>query len=210
MIVMDIPLNAEVQCADGPGGRSTSVVLHPTTKRVTHLVVREASFPHTEWLVPVDLVLDATPTSIRLRCTRHELRQLEPFIVPDGGGGDSLFASYAAGAWLMNPGFGPEALWLPLEPLDHENVPAGDLVVRRGERVDATDGHVGRADEFLMEPTTGHITHLVLREGHLWGQKEVTIPVAQIDRIDAATIYLKLDKHAVEALPTLPVGHQRR
>jgi sporulation protein YlmC with PRC-barrel domain len=71
--------------------------------------------------------------------------------------------------------------------------------------VEATDGHVGRVDKFLVDQATGHITHLVLREGHLWGQKDVTAPISQIDHIEEDTVYLKLDKHAIESLPTIPV-----
>jgi sporulation protein YlmC with PRC-barrel domain len=199
---MDIPLNAEVRCADGPGGRSTYVVLHPKTRRVTHLVVREPGFPHTEWLVPVDQVAEATPTTIQLRCTRHELQLLEPFLEADYIEGDGPYASYPAGAWVIDP-----VIWLPPE---HENIPAGELAVRRGARVDATDGHVGRVDEFLIDPASGRITHLVLREGHLWGQKEVTIPVGQIDRIDEDTIHLKLNKQSIADLPAVPLRRGRR
>ena len=60
----------------------------------------------------------------------------------------------------------------------------------------ATDGHVGEVDEFIVDPADRHITHLILRKGHFWGHKDVSIPVDQIDRIEADTIYLKLDKHA--------------
>jgi predicted lipoprotein with Yx(FWY)xxD motif len=31
----------------------------------------------------------------------------------------------------------------------------------------------------------GHITHVLLQEGHLWGRREVAIPVASLERIDA-------------------------
>jgi len=47
------------------------------------------------------------------------------------------------------------------------------------------------------------ITHLVLREGHLWGQKDVAIPVSEIERIGRETVHLKLDKRRVAALPAL-------
>jgi hypothetical protein len=45
----------------------------------------------------------------------------------------------------------------------------------------------------------------VLREGHMWGQKDVTIPVEQIDHMEKASVYLKLDKRSIGALPTTPV-----
>jgi sporulation protein YlmC with PRC-barrel domain len=60
-------------------------------------------------------------------------------------------------------------------------------------------------DEFLVDPGSGQITHLALREGHLWGRRDVTIPVSAIDRIEDDIVYLKLDKAAIAALPAIPV-----
>jgi hypothetical protein len=56
-----------------------------------------------------------------------------------------------------------------------------------------------------MDPKNGEITHLLMREGHLWGVKDVTVPISAVDTTDGKTIYLKLDKKAVKALPTAPV-----
>jgi hypothetical protein len=33
----------------------------------------------------------------------------------------------------------------------------------------------------------------------------VTIPVSQIERIEENAVYLRLDKHSIEALPAIPV-----
>lgn len=204
---MDIPLNADVQCADGPCGRSTYIIVNPVTQRVTHMVVEGQRFPHTEHLVPLELVIESTPTSIRLRCTKDELKTLEPFIEIEFVQADP---SYMADpyememdeGYLMWPYATPESMVVPVE---YERIPPGELAVRRGARVDATDGHIGRVDEFLVDPKSEHITHLILREGHLWGQKDVTIPVSQIARIEEDIVYLKLDKRYVEALPTIPI-----
>ena len=90
-------------------------------------------------------------------------------------------------------------------PLEHERIPTGEVVIRRGTAVRATDGQVGKVDEFLVDPENDAITHLVLREGHLWGEKDVTIPVSEIDKITENSVYLKLDKQDIESLPTVPV-----
>ncbi len=71
--------------------------------------------------------------------------------------------------------------------------------------MEASDGHVGRVDEFLIDPDTDNITHLVLREGHLWGKKDVTIPVSQIDHYKENIVYLKLNKQAIDDLPVIPI-----
>jgi hypothetical protein len=90
-------------------------------------------------------------------------------------------------------------------PVEEEQIPPGELAVYRGARMEAMDGEAGVLGEFLVNPLTGHISHLILMGGHLWGKKEVTIPVSAIDRIEQDTVYLKLDKKAVEALPSEPV-----
>jgi sporulation protein YlmC with PRC-barrel domain len=89
--------------------------------------------------------------------------------------------------------------------VDEKQIPVDEMAIHRGTQVEARDGHIGQVSEFLVNPTTGHITHLVLKEGILWNKKAVTIPAVQIDRIEQDTVYLKLDKKAVEALPAIPV-----
>ena len=64
---------------------------------------------------------------------------------------------------------------------------------------------MGKVDEFLVDPQNDNISHLVLREGHLWGQQDVTIPVSEIDKITEDAVYLKLDKNDITTLPTVPV-----
>jgi hypothetical protein len=44
-----------------------------------------------------------------------------------------------------------------------------------------------------------------MQKGHLWGKKDIALPVATIDSVGADTVYLKLDKAAVKSLPTEPV-----
>ncbi len=205
---MEIPvrIGASVECSDGPGGRCVNAVVDPVAERLTHVVVREHWFPHSERLVPIDQVAEATPEVIRLRCTRRELKAMDPFVeieyirttMPVYVAELSHSSVYAF-PYVVASG---ETLGY-LE--EHEHVPPGELAVRRGARVEATDGDIGRVDEFLVDPKNGHITHLVLREGHLWGQKDVTIPVSQIARLEEGKVHLKLDKRGVEGLPVIPV-----
>ena len=199
---MDIPINATVECVDGLGGRSTAIILNPISDQITHLVVREPGLLGIERLVPVDLVEESTPQLVRLRCTTDELATMQTFIstefipVPPG------FEPYSVAGTMLWPyvGLDPD-----VPAIEHEEIPPGELAVHRWARVHATDGAIGRVDEFLVNPANDHISHLVLREGHLWGQREVTIPVTEIDRIDEDAVYLKLNKRQVAALPAIPV-----
>lgn len=203
---MDIPLDTNVQCSDGLCGRSTYVVIDPIVEKVTHIVVRDHRFPHIEYLVPVELVIESTPNTIRLRCREDELRTLDPFLETHYEEGDVDALPYDHSQYYLWPYVIPEDEAIPVE---YERVPPGELAVRRSARVDATDGHIGTVDEFLIDPTSGHISHLILREGHLWGQRDVTIPVSEIDTVEAGTVRLKLTKDQVEALPAIPVRRKR-
>jgi len=89
---------------------------------------------------------------------------------------------------------------------DHySSVPPGALAVRRGARVKATDAFVGQVNEFIVNPETGYITHMVLREGLPWDRKYITIAITEIDHIDEKVVYLKLNKKSVKQLPAIPV-----
>lgn len=204
---MDVPVNVEVSCADGVRGKSTKVILNPVTDRVTHVVVSEREFPHTEFMVPLELLAETSASSIRLQCTGAELRELDRFIEVEYLPGQETYMTYGVNDFMLWPYAG---LASPLPPvyLENERIPPGGLAVGRHARVEASDGHVGQVDEFVIERASGHITHLVLREGHLWGQKDVTIPVAAIERIEEGAVHLKLDKRAIAALPAVRV-HRR-
>lgn len=209
---MEIPLNAQVECTDGVCGRSVYVLINPVIDQVTDLVVRENS-SHTEYIVPVDVVSKTIADTIQLRCSKEELEKMDPFIkttfieekIPDrkfgyGGGGYGMGFSY------IKPYVTPDKT--VQVPTEHQEIPPGELAVRRGTRVKATDGYVGHVDEFVVNPENCHITHLVMREGHLWGQKDVIIPLSAMGETREDTVFLKLDKHQIESLPTFPL-HRR-
>ena len=186
---MDIPVNAPVECTDGHGGHSAGVIVNPRNQQVTHLIVKPQG--DLERLVPVDRIVEASPIMIRLHCTKDELTHMEPFIEHE-----HVMLMPDASMWAPEP----QMISIP-----HRRIPKGELAIERGSRVEATDGQVGKVDELLIDPQDEHITHLVLREGHLWGQRDVTIPAYQIDHIEDDIVFLKLDKHAVESLPAVPV-----
>lgn len=191
---MDIPLNVIVQCMDGEAGHSVCVIVDPIKDQITHLVVKEKGLVGMERLVPAHFILETSPNRIRLNCSLQALEKTEIFT-------ESEFIPYPGEAGFTWP-------FYPIEEgliLEQEKIPSNELAIRRGDTVNAVDGPIGRVDEFLVEPKSDLITHLVMREGHLWGQKDVTIPVSQIDHIESDAVYLKLTKKEVELMPSLPV-----
>lgn len=204
---MDLPLDVDVYCADGLCGRSTTVIINLLSKEITHLVVRKRHGAHIEVLVPLDLVIEVSPSQIRLRCTGKDLIGLETFIRYEFIESPTPLLGYAPGEMMVWPYVLPEE---NVAVFELENLEPGEVAIRRGDPIWATNGRIGRVDEFLVDPVNGRITHLVLREGHLWGQRDVTIPVSQIDRIEEDTVYLKLTRQEVENLLTVPVRKRAR
>jgi uncharacterized membrane protein len=200
----EIPLSAKVECKDGACGESITVIVNPTTRKVTHFVVRYKDLPDPDQrLVPVDQVLDTSSDLIRLRCTRDELAQMEPFVETQYIRTEQPVPTYEAYDSYMFP------YVTQVETVDTavevERVPSGGLAIHRGTQVEAVDGHVGEVGELVVDPETGDITHLVLREGHLWGKKDVTLSLSAVDWVEQDTVYVKLDKRAVASLPAIPV-----
>lgn len=196
--MIEIPIEADIECVDEHCGRSAGVIIDPTTQEATHFIVKESRPPHVERLVSLELVAETTSDLIRLRCTMGNLSALDPFVQTDH-------------VWSERPRYidlsGPYSVPYSVcekeaivVPVTYEQIPPGEVVVRRNARVEATDGYMGRVEEFLVDPRTGQITHLVLRERRLRGRKEMTVPVSEIERMDEEAIHLKHDQRATESL----------
>ncbi len=214
---MEISLNAQVEYTDGlvwhPVGRSVSVLIDPIVDKITHVVVKETEAPHTEYLVPLELVAETTAENIRLRCNKFELEQFDPFIKTTFIEKTVPASNFGSGGGMYGMGAHYYAPYVTADvtvqvPVEHSQIPPGELAVCRGARVEATDGPVGKVDEFVINPQNGYITHLVMREGHLWEKRDVIIHVSAIGEIREGTVFLNLDQHQVEILPTFPV-HRR-
>ncbi len=82
----------------------------------------------------------------------------------------------------------------------------GEVDVRRGEPVFATDGEIGKIQGLVIDPSSRHVTHVLLEEGHLWGRKEVAIPIGSITRV-GDVIRLTIDKQQVQDLPSADIDH---
>ncbi|MFN8439681.1 MAG: PRC-barrel domain-containing protein [Caldilineaceae bacterium] len=207
---MDIPINVEVHCVDGLAGHSSCIILNPLTRIVTHFVLHRQTMFGGEVLVPVALIKESTPDLILLRCQLHELATLEPFnkghflgykedeISPNMKSGRIMAWPYAVYAGY---GYGYPGATYVLE----EQIPLDECTIHRGSQVEATDGWVGKVNEFLVNPENSHITHLVLRENHFWGDKAVTIPVSEIAKIETDVVRLKLSRKEVTELPHLQI-----
>lgn len=212
----DIPLNAKVQCSDSPCGEVTDVIVNPVNLTVTHLVLKDKKLPHNNptRLVPIENVANVTHDTVTLSCSFADVGEMKPFLVdhfvqesPSGqaynwsGGSASMYTYQAGNAYssqyvVNDTGY---------DNIRDANLPKGERSIHAGMEVKATDGKVGTLDELVLDADSGEITHIMMRKGHLWGKKDVSIALSDIDFVDAKIVYLKLDKDAVKALPAVKV-----
>jgi sporulation protein YlmC with PRC-barrel domain len=214
-------IGSEVACTDGVCGNLVRVVIDPVARAVTHLVVEPRRPRGAGHLVPIVLV-DSATTNILLRCTKAEFDALEDaqetqFLPVTGE-----LAGYQQDQVLSLPFFG---LGLPgaglgavrtvgdtrshgPHPVAYDRVPVGEVEVRRGDHVDATDGAIGRVRGLVIDPSDHHVTHILLDEGHLWGEKTVAIPITAVTRV-GEVIRLSLTTDEVRDLPSVDIDHRR-
>jgi hypothetical protein len=87
----------------------------------------------------------------------------------------------------------------------YDRIPKGEVEIRRASAVTSADGHqLGKVDGFLVDDDDA-ITHFVLERGHLWGRREVTIPIKEVAQVFTDAVTLTLTKDEVGDLPSVPV-----
>ena len=217
-------IGAEVRAADGVVlGRLARVIVDPVAKALTHLVVEPAPADgDPARLVPVDLAtVGDYSTDIRLDCDEQRFRRMEEAVegwfIPDVGeeaygynrGLVSSWPFYGLGA-PARTGVEDAPALMPTVARDgdrdhgryvrYERVPSGEVDVHRGDPVRATDGAIGHVAGLVIDPADHHVTHVLLDEGHLWGRKQVAIPISAVSEVDGG-IHLRISKDDVRDLP---------
>jgi sporulation protein YlmC with PRC-barrel domain len=217
----EFTIGARASCSDGPCGEVKRLVFDPATETVTHLVIQHGHRPETGRLAPAHLA-ETAHGEIRLQCTLAEFDKFDHAEereaadeadqhVGDAGGalGPGLVYGVSGEASARAGGPGELIDLGPMPPPAHRRtmvedvVPLGEDHVRPGDPVHAVDGEIGRVQGFLVNPGDDRVTHVLLQEGHLWGRKEVAIPITAVTRVDLG-IRLNLTKDQVRNLP--PAG----
>jgi sporulation protein YlmC with PRC-barrel domain len=187
-------LGAVVSGGDGECGEVSRVVIDPVGMIVTHLVVEPKHRRGPGRLVSLDLV-DATTPTVQLGCDRAAFAELEAAEETQFLPGP-VFGGYGLGQLLSWPYYGLGSggtsrgrlggEGLVYQAVTYDKVPLGEVAIRRGERVHATDGEIGRVEGLVLDPADRQVTHVLLQEGHLWGRRTVAIPIGNVTTVDSA------------------------
>ncbi len=205
-------IGAQASCTDGPCGEVSRVVVDPVAEAVTHLVVEPTGRQGLGRLVPLGLVT-ASAQEVQLACTLAEFAALasaeETLFAPGTAG----YEAYGPQQVLSWPYYGLGMSDLALGGMNvvpasvtvtQDTVPVGEVTVRRGDSVLATDGEIGKVQGLVIDRASGHVTHVLLQEGHLWGRKEVAIPIRAVASTETG-IQLSIAKQDVQDLPAVNV-----
>jgi sporulation protein YlmC with PRC-barrel domain len=207
--VTALVIGSEAVGSDGYRGEVLAVVVDPAARTVTHLVVEPRGREGLARLVPLDLAdladtVGAEPDPVRLRCTETEFMNLEP--------AEETLAEFVPGypdpVQLLPPGWrgagggtadGGTILRIP-EKETIDVVPPGEVEERRGDHVHATDGDIGGLRGLRIDPGSRRVTHVLVREGHVWGHHDVDIPAEMVAGFGDG-IRLSVTRQQVRDLP---------
>jgi sporulation protein YlmC with PRC-barrel domain len=187
-------MGAHVDASDGRCGHLTAVILDPADQSLTHLVVEPGHHEERARLVPVDLLASVDDDLIGLDCTKLEFEQL------DSAADVTLAPEYRA-ALSSRP------LAHHRQTMSSDYVPPGKVEMRRGDPVHASDGWIGAVQDLVVDPVDHHVTHVILQEGHVWGRKDVAIPIGGANCV-GDSIRVDLTTQEIKALP--PVSLRSR
>jgi sporulation protein YlmC with PRC-barrel domain len=208
-----LELDKPVLCGDKEVGALADLIVDPVARRVTHLVVKAEQGPGSSHLVPIELVEPSEQVGgIVLTCSAEELEQLPhvqefAYVRTDKLPTDDPNWDVGVKDVLAMPYYDATGLVGPVDTatdvgVAYDRVPKGEVEVRRTSSVIAADGHyVGDVDGFLVDDTD-HITHFVLERGHLWGRREVTVPISAVESVESDSVKLTLSKDQVGELPS--------
>lgn len=224
MTSVRLELGSRVQCSDRAYGELGDIVVDPRTRRVTHVIVQPHNRHDEARLVPIDRVHEHDQPGILVDYTAAELAQGEPvqrsaFVSLgerpvedprwDVGTQDILvlpnYQSLAPGA--VGPAVPSAALGNHVAEV-YDRIPRDSSEIRRESVVISADGHgLGRIDGFVVDATDA-VTHLVLEHGHLWGKRDISIPIGAVKTITTDRVQLTISKDEVGELPSLS-NHRR-
>ena len=207
---VEFNIGATVTCSDGYCGAIVRVAMDPVAGTITHIIVEPKHRPGQGRLVPVGLV-EGGAGETQLRCSASEFDELdyaeETHFLSEAG--EDL--GYGNGEVMVWPYYGMGSSLgggMPEGPRTYfaSRVPVGEVEVRRGEQVHTLDGDIGRVQGLVIDPSDHRVTHVLLQHGHVWGKKEVAIPMGSIKAVDAGGVHVDMTREDVRNLPPVTLA----
>jgi hypothetical protein len=165
----EFTLGSEVLAEDGNSYELRRLVVDPTGRVLTHVVIVPRHQGGRMRLAPATMV-DPTPDGLRMRCTTAEFEALTAADETE---------------FVVDPTADPSA--------------PPNAVMHHGDRAHALDGGIGRFKGLIVMPDDRRVTHVLLDEGFLWNRRRIVVPIDSVtDVADGVHIGLTKDQmHAL-------------
>ena len=110
--------------------------------------------------------------------------------------------SYSQGSSLSVMTFlrSPGSMLADPPSVTYDTLPSGEVAVRGGEHVHATDGNIGQIQGLVIDSGSHQVTHVLLQEGHVFGRKLAAIPISAVAAVNENGIQLNITKQQVKDL----------
>jgi uncharacterized protein YrrD len=186
-------------------GNVDHVVIDPSSRRVTHIVIRQGHLLPEDKLIGVEQLSTATGERIVLDSEPERLTLFEEshYVPLDEGTrrqwGIDHGVPLLRGGWMAGGR-------IPYSDLMAErverNLPKGDVAVAEGATVvDSNGEHVGRVLKLVTDRDSGRITYLVIQAGHLWGKHTKAIPINWVATFGEGEVALAVGVKTLESVP---------
>jgi uncharacterized protein YrrD len=186
-------------------GKVDHVVIDPSSRRVTHIVMRRGHLLAEDKVIAVEQLAAATEERIVLDAEPEKLTPFEEshYVPLDEGTrrqwGINQGVPLLRGSWMVS-GRIPYADVMA-ERVER-NIPKEDVAVEEGATVaDANGEHVGRVRELVTDRKSGRISYLVIEAGHLWGKHPKAIPIDWVATFGEGEITLAVGAKTLENVP---------
>lgn len=199
---MRLVLGQRIPCEDGALRELSDVVVDGRSGRVTHVVVQPPGRPEGARLVSLELVGGDGEGAV-LRSSAEALESLEPVRAyasvpagerPEAGSGwsvgveDVLVVPTYAPLDVAEPELGPNV------DLLYDRVPRGEVELRSSSSVYSADRHRLGSVHAVELDERGRIDALILRRGHLWWRRDVSVPADAIASLETDVATLAIAK----------------
>ncbi len=205
-------------------GRIARVVMHPKTRAVSHVVIRQGFLFTEDKVVPIEWFEGASEEKAWLRRDAEALDDLPKFeeehYVPAYM--DDVENDYAPDSaeplyWYPPAGFAPygvpalygtaPAAAPPYEPEQRyvrrveQNIPDDAIALNEGAKVFSSDGeHVGNVREVIVNSGSDYASHIVISRGLLLKEYKL-IPTMWFSTVSEDEIYLSVNTRYITHLP---------
>ncbi len=216
---MRITLGQPVHTSDGPFGELADIVVHPSTSKVTHVVVEPHHQHHQARLVPMSLI-EIGDDRLTVQLDEAHLRSLQrvaesdflPIYQPIDLGDQwdvgiehtmALPYEFAGFDGMGGAGYVPE--WSDHATVEYDRIPKGDCEIRHESAVMSSDQHhVGMVAGMIVDGD--HIEGIYVVVGLPGFRHLVAIPIMTVGKVRNDRVTLNIDRKKFRTLTPVPTS----